>query len=157
MSADVAGYSRLMQADEIGTLEELKRRRSAVLSPLVAKYQGRVVKVMGDGVLVEFTSAVNAAQCALDLQAETAKANESLPAHRQIALRIGVNLGDVIVEVGRSSSITLSRACARPACPTDAHAGCGSGTPSRGVSRSISSEIAAAMIPVMPAIRKASS
>ena len=64
MSADVVGYSRMMQADEVGTLDALKKRRTEVLSPLVTKYQGRLVKVMGDGVLVEFTSAVNAVQCA---------------------------------------------------------------------------------------------
>ena len=98
MSADVVGYSRLMEADEVGTLEALKERRNDVLSPLVTKYQGRLVKVMGDGVLVEFTSAVNAVQCALDLQSDTAKANELLPSARHIVLRIGVNLGDVIVE-----------------------------------------------------------
>ena len=98
MSADVVGYSRLMQADEVGTLDALKKRRTEVLSPLVTKYQGRLVKVMGDGVLVEFTSAVNAVQCALDLQSDTAKANESFPSARHIVLRIGVNLGDVIVE-----------------------------------------------------------
>src|SRR3954467_11212644 len=98
MSADVVGYSRLMEADEIGTLEALKKRRTEVLSPLVAKYQGRLVKVMGDGVLVEFTWAVNAVQCALDLQSDTAKANGPLPSGRQVVLRIGVNLGDGIVE-----------------------------------------------------------
>lgn len=74
MSADAVGYSRLMQADEVGTLQELKRRRSEILAPLVAKYQGRIVKVMGDGVLVEFGSAVNAVQCALDVQTGMAKA-----------------------------------------------------------------------------------
>ncbi|MFD2053925.1 adenylate/guanylate cyclase domain-containing protein [Mesorhizobium calcicola] len=100
MSADVVGYSRMMQADEIGTLDALKKRRTEVLSPLVTKYQGRLVKVMGDGVLVEFTSAVNAVQCALDLQSDTAKANEPLPSARHVVLRIGVNLGDVIVEAG---------------------------------------------------------
>jgi TolB-like protein/class 3 adenylate cyclase len=100
MSADVVGYSRLMQSDEVGTLGTLKRRRSEVLAPLVAKYHGRVVKVMGDGVLVEFTSAVNAVQCALDLQRDTASANQPLPASKHISLRIGINLGDVIVEGG---------------------------------------------------------
>jgi TolB-like protein/class 3 adenylate cyclase len=100
MSADVVGFSRLMEADEVGTLDALKKRRSEVLAPLIAKYHGRLVKVMGDGVLVEFTSAVNAAQCALDLQSDTAKANAPLPEAKRISLRIGVNLGDVIVEGG---------------------------------------------------------
>ena len=84
MSADAVGYSRLMQADEVGTLQELKRRRSEILAPLVAKYQGRIVKVMGDGVLVEFGSAVNAVQCALDVQTGMAKAG--LPAAQEPAL-----------------------------------------------------------------------
>ena len=98
MSADVVGYSRLMEADELGTLEALKKRRAEVLSPLVSKYRGRLVKVMGDGVLVEFTSAVNAVQCALDLQSDMAKANDPLPSCQRIVLRIGINLGDIIVE-----------------------------------------------------------
>ncbi|RWX71289.1 adenylate/guanylate cyclase domain-containing protein [Mesorhizobium sp. M4B.F.Ca.ET.089.01.1.1] len=98
MCADVVGYSRLMGLDEVGTLKALKQRRSEVLAPLIAKYHGRLVKVMGDGVLVEFASAVNASQCALDLQHEIAKANGPLPEPKRITLRIGVNLGDVIVE-----------------------------------------------------------
>jgi class 3 adenylate cyclase len=68
LAADVVGYSRLMEADEAGTLAALKARRRDVLDPLVAKHQGRVFKTTGDGVLVEFASAVNAVQCAVDLQ-----------------------------------------------------------------------------------------
>ena len=68
LAADVVGYSRLMEQDEAGTLAALKTRRKDSLQPLVAKHQGRVVKVMGDGVLVEFASAVNAVQCAVELQ-----------------------------------------------------------------------------------------
>jgi len=98
LAADVVGYSRLMQNDEAGTLAALKARRRDVLRPLIAKYHGRLVKVMGDGVLVEFTSAVNAVQCAVDLQRSTAEANATLPEYRHIVLRIGINLGEVIIE-----------------------------------------------------------
>ena len=98
LAADVVGYSRLMEFDEAGTLAALKARRRDVLGPLIAKYRGRLVKVMGDGVLVEFASAVNAVQCALDLQRSTDEANATLPEPRQIILRIGINLGEIIVE-----------------------------------------------------------
>jgi TolB-like protein/class 3 adenylate cyclase len=98
LAADVVGYSRLMEADEIGTLATLKSRRKEVLEPLVAKHQGRVFKVTGDGVLVEFNSAVNAVQCSIELQQGMATANVSLSEDRHIVLRIGVNLGDVMVE-----------------------------------------------------------
>ena len=68
LAADVVGYSRLMEQDEAGTLAALKARRKSVLEPLVAQHQGRIFKITGDGVLVEFASAVNAVQCAVDLQ-----------------------------------------------------------------------------------------
>jgi adenylate cyclase len=98
LAADVVGYSRLMSADEEGTLAALKARRHDILQPMVTQHHGRVVKVMGDGVLVEFASAVSAVQCAIDLQHEMAAANHDLPDDRRIELRVGVNLGDVIVE-----------------------------------------------------------
>ena len=98
LAADVVGYSRLMEADEAGTLAALKARRKEVLEPLVAQHQGRVFKVTGDGVLVEFTSAVNAVQCAVDLQQGMAAANDGQPEECHIVLRVGVNLGDVMVE-----------------------------------------------------------
>ncbi|MCI0429830.1 MAG: adenylate/guanylate cyclase domain-containing protein [Rhodospirillales bacterium] len=100
MAADVVGYSRLMEQDEAGTLAALKERRKLILAPLVAEHEGRIVKVMGDGVLVEFASAVNAVACAVELQKRMATANGGVPEERQIVLRIGVNLGDVIVEGG---------------------------------------------------------
>src|SRR5262252_7992744 len=75
LAADVVGYSRMMQADEAGTLAALKSRRSEILQPLVSKHHGRVVKVMGDGVLVEFASAVNAVACAAELQQAMDRAN----------------------------------------------------------------------------------
>src|ERR1043165_3411172 len=89
-----------MEADEAGTLAALKARRKSVLEPLVARHQGRIFKVTGDGVLVEFGSAVKAVQCAVDLQHDMAAANRDLPEDRRIVLRIGINLGDVIVEGG---------------------------------------------------------
>ena len=98
MAADVVGYSRLMGYDETGTLTALKARRRDVLAPVVAQHSGRVVKLMGDGVLVEFASAVDAVQCAVELQKGFAGANEGVPETSRIVLRIGINLGDVIVE-----------------------------------------------------------
>ena len=98
LAADVVGFSRLMEQDETGTLAALKARRRDVVSPLIGKHQGRLVKVMGDGVLVEFASAVSAVQCAIDLQRDTAAANEKLPEDKRIVMRVGINLGDVIVE-----------------------------------------------------------
>jgi len=98
LAADVVGYSRLMEQDEAGTLAALKARRNEVLVPVVAQHNGRIVKVMGDGVLVEFGSAVDAVQCAVELQKGFTKANQGVPEDQRIVLRIGINLGDVIVE-----------------------------------------------------------
>jgi TolB-like protein/tetratricopeptide (TPR) repeat protein len=98
LAADVVGYSRLMEQDEAGTLSALKERRKGILQPLVSEYRGRLVKVTGDGVIVEFASAVNSVACAVELQKRMALANASLPDDRHIILRIGINLGDVMVE-----------------------------------------------------------
>jgi TolB-like protein/class 3 adenylate cyclase len=98
LMADVVGYSRLMEADEAGTLTVLRERRKSVLEPTVRAHGGRVVKVMGDGVLIEFGSAVNAVVAALELQRNMAEANAPLPDDHRIVLRIGINLGDVIGE-----------------------------------------------------------
>jgi TolB-like protein len=100
LAADVVGYSRLIEQDEVGTLAALWDRRRSILNPLVALHKGRIVKVMGDGVLVEFASAVNAVQCAVELQQKMAEANIGLDQERAIVLRVGVNLGDVAVENG---------------------------------------------------------
>jgi class 3 adenylate cyclase len=100
LAADVVGYSRMTEADEADTLAALKTRRREVLNPLVARHRGRIFKVTGDGVLVEFGSAVNAVQCAIDLQQDMAAANKDQSPDRQIVLRVGVNLGDVMVEGG---------------------------------------------------------
>jgi TolB-like protein/class 3 adenylate cyclase len=98
LAADVVGYSRLMELDEAGTMAQLRARRHDVLMPAVARQGGRIFKVMGDGVLIEFTSVVNAVECAIDLQKAMQAQNTGLPVHQHILLRIGINLGDVIVE-----------------------------------------------------------
>ena len=100
LAADVVGYSQLMQLDETGTLATLKARRRDILQPLLTKHHGRIVKLMGDGALVEFASAVEAVECAVELQRTMASANAGLPEDRQIVLRVGINLGDVVVEGG---------------------------------------------------------
>src|SRR4029450_4902651 len=93
LAADVVNYSRLMSDDEASTLAALKDHRNTVFDPNVSKFSGRIVKLMGDGALVEFPSVVDAVQCALSIQKAVAESG-----NRQIMLRIGVNLGDVIVE-----------------------------------------------------------
>jgi len=98
LAADVVGYSRLMERDEAGTMALLRARRHDVLMPMVAQHGGRVFKVMGDGVLIEFTSVVNAVECAIDLQKAMQAQNAGIPTEQHILLRIGINLGDVIVE-----------------------------------------------------------
>src|SRR5262245_9029166 len=87
-----------MERDEVGTMALLRARRHDVLLPSVARHGGRIFKVMGDGVLIEFTSVVNAVECAIDLQDAMKAQNADLPADQHILLRIGINLGDVIVE-----------------------------------------------------------
>ncbi|APG86644.1 adenylate cyclase (plasmid) [Sinorhizobium americanum CCGM7] len=98
--ADVVGYSRLMEDDEIATLAALKERRATILQPVVRAHSGRIVKVMGDGVLLEFPSAVNAVSGAIELQRKMQDANAALPGARRIVLRIGINLGDVVIDGG---------------------------------------------------------
>ena len=98
LAADVVGFSRLMEREEVRTLSALKSRRTEILQPMVSKHHGRIVKVMGDGVLVEFASAVNAVTCAVELQEAMEAANRDIPDDRRIVLRIGINLGDVMVE-----------------------------------------------------------
>ena len=98
LAADVVGYSRLIETDDVRTLTALKLRRREILMPLVVQNHGRVVNFTGDGVLVEFGSAVDAVQCAVKLQERFAEANLNFPADQHIILRIGINLGDIIVE-----------------------------------------------------------
>ena len=98
LSADVVGYSGLMEADEAGTLERLKANRSAIFDPHVAAHGGRVFKLMGDGALVEFSSVIAAVNCALAIQDATEKAGTEIAEAKRIRYRIGINLGEVIVE-----------------------------------------------------------
>jgi class 3 adenylate cyclase/pimeloyl-ACP methyl ester carboxylesterase len=98
LAADVAGYSRLMSQDEAGTLAELKTHRSELIEPAVGKYGGRVVKLMGDGILAEFTSVVAAVECAAEVQRDMAQRNRGKSEARRMRLRIGIHLGDVITD-----------------------------------------------------------
>jgi len=98
LAADVVGYSRLMGEDEAATLAALKAHRKALIDPQIAEHHGRLVKLMGDGMLVEFPSVVAAVECAVAIQRGMAERNRGAPAARCIALRIGVNLGEVTVE-----------------------------------------------------------
>jgi adenylate cyclase len=98
LAADVAGYSRLMGADEEGTLERLKALRRELLDPKIAEHHGRIVKTTGDGLLVEFASVVDAVRCAVEIQQAMPERHTGVGADSRIELRIGINLGDVIVE-----------------------------------------------------------
>lgn len=98
MATDVVGYSRLMGEDETGTLAALKQLRTEVIDPTIAEYQGRTVKLMGDGALVEFASVVDAVECAVGIQRRMALRDTDIPESKKIAFRIGINLGDVIIE-----------------------------------------------------------
>ena len=100
LAADVAGYSRLMGADEEGTLAALKACHREVIDPKVAENRGRIVNTPGDSVLIEFASAVNAVHCAVEIQKEMAKRNSGIPEDRRIEFRIGINVGDVIIDEG---------------------------------------------------------
>ena len=98
LAADVAGYSRLMGADEEGTHERLQAHLEELVNPKIAEHRGRIVKNTGDGFLAEFASIVDAVRCAVEVQRRMAERNESTPPEKRIELRIGINLGDVIVE-----------------------------------------------------------
>jgi adenylate cyclase len=100
LAADVAGYSRLIGADEGGTLQALKAIRAELLDPTIAAHNGRLVKTTGDGLLVEFGSVVDALRCAIEVQAGIAERNTAVPADNRIEYRIGINVGDVAVEDG---------------------------------------------------------
>ena len=100
LSADVFGYSRLMGEEEVGTLARLKACRRELVDPAIEEFHGRIVKLMGDGALVEFASVVDAVQCAAAIQRRMADHDQGVPAAQRIQFRIGVNLGDVIVDEG---------------------------------------------------------
>jgi len=98
LAADVVGYSRLMGVDEAGTLSALKSLRRALIEPKRYQYQGRTVKLMGDGALMEFASVVDAVMFAVEVQTAISARNLGIAADRQIVYRIGINIGDIIVE-----------------------------------------------------------
>jgi TolB-like protein/class 3 adenylate cyclase/Flp pilus assembly protein TadD len=100
LAADVAGYSRLMGVDEEGTLAALKAYRRELIDPKISEHRGRIVKSTGDGALVEFASAVDAVRCAMEIQRAMAERNADVPEDRRIEFRIGINVGDIIIDEG---------------------------------------------------------
>src|SRR5215471_3520897 len=100
LAADVSGYSRLMSRDEEGTLIRLKSHRRELIDPKIAEHDGRIVKTTGDGLLVEFASVVDAVRCAVEVQRKMAERNAGVPADQCIAFRIGINVGDIIIDDG---------------------------------------------------------
>ena len=98
VSADVVGYSRLMGKDETGTLAALRAHRAELINPKIAEHGGRIVKTMGDGLLLEFPSVVDATQCTVEIQSGMAERNQGVDDDKRITFRIGVNLGDIIIE-----------------------------------------------------------
>jgi adenylate cyclase len=100
LAGDVTGYSRLMGADEEGTLSRLNAHRRELLEPKIAEHRGRVVKRTGDGILIEFNSVVDATRCALEIQSGMAERNAAVPQDKRIDIRIGIHLGDIIIEDG---------------------------------------------------------
>jgi class 3 adenylate cyclase len=96
LAADVAGYSRLMGADEEGTLARLKALRRELADPKIKEHRGRIVKTTGDGLLLEFASVVDAVRCAVEVQREMAERNADVPPDRRIEFRMGINVGDII-------------------------------------------------------------
>jgi adenylate cyclase len=98
VAADIAEYSRLMSADEEGTLAKLKACRRELIEPGITRHHGRIVKTTGDGILIEFSSPVEAVRCAVELQQGMIERNADVPGDNRILFRIGINLGDVIVD-----------------------------------------------------------
>ena len=100
LAADIVGYSRLVEQDEAATLAAIETLRREVIDPLLTQHHGRIVKLMGDGAIVEFGSVVDAVNTAVAIQKETAARQAEVPPERRIVFRIGINLGDVVVEDG---------------------------------------------------------
>jgi TolB-like protein/class 3 adenylate cyclase len=100
LAADIAGYSRLMEADEEGTLARVKAHRRELIDPKISEHKGRIVKTTGDGILIEFPSVIEAVACALSVQRGMVERNAGTPEEKRITFRVGVNLGDIIVEDG---------------------------------------------------------
>jgi adenylate cyclase len=98
LAADIAGYSRLMGADEEGTLARVKAHRRELIDPKISEHRGRIVKTTGDGILIEFPSVIEAVSCAVAVQQGMVERDAGTPEEKWITFRIGVNLGDIIVE-----------------------------------------------------------
>ena len=98
LAADVVGYSRLIRVDEEGTLDRLKALRSEIINPKIAEHNGRIVKLMGDGMLAEFASVVSAVRAAAEVLQAVAEHNADLPQEQRIEFRVGINLGDVVID-----------------------------------------------------------
>jgi class 3 adenylate cyclase len=124
LAADIVGYARLVERDEAGTLAAIRDLRQEVIDPLLAEHHGRIVKLMGDGAIVEFGSVVDAVACAVAVQKAVADRQAGVPADRRIVFRIGVNLGDVVVEgedlLGDGVNVAARRGWSSSASP----AGC---------------------------------
>jgi adenylate cyclase len=103
LAADVAGYSRLMGSDEEGTLTRLKAVRKSLVDPTIAKHRGRIVKTTGDGMLVEFASAVDAVRSAVEVQRSMAEQNAAVPPDTRMEFRIGIHVGDISLMTTTSS------------------------------------------------------
>ena len=97
-AADMVGYSRLMEADERGTIARHKAHRSELIDPTITKHRGRIVKLMGDGMLVEFASVVDAVECAVAVQRVMEEREAEVPDDHRIQYRVGINLGDIVIE-----------------------------------------------------------
>ncbi|HEY6383686.1 MAG TPA: adenylate/guanylate cyclase domain-containing protein, partial [Pseudolabrys sp.] len=100
LAGDIAGYSRLMSVDEEGTLHDLKVHRKELVDPKITEHRGRIVKTTGDGILVEFVSVVDAVRCAVDIQRSMADRNAEVPVDKRVQFRIGINVGDIIIDGG---------------------------------------------------------
>src|SRR5512147_1142515 len=98
LAADIAAYSRLMGIDEEGTLRQLKGHRKEIVDPKITEHRGRIVKTTGDGMLVEFASVVDAVRCAVDIQRGMVDRNANVPSDKRIQFRIGINVGDIIID-----------------------------------------------------------
>ena len=129
--ADVVGYSRLMERDEAGTHERLRRLKAELLDPKIAEHGGRVVKTSGDGMLVEFPSATSALRCAVEIQREMGVRNLYVAPDDKIQFRVGINLGDIIVErehmvagLRKAGVIRVAEAGGAPRVPDVARSRC---------------------------------
>src|SRR5215475_9506804 len=98
LAGDIAAYSRLMNSDEEGTLHNLKVHRKELVDPKITEHRGRIVKTTGDGILVEFVSVVDAVRCAVDIQRGMVERNRDVPSEKRIQFRIGINVGDIIID-----------------------------------------------------------